>query len=332
MLIGIPKETRPGERLVAATPKTVAQLRKLGYDVVVESGAGAGANLSDATYEAEGATIGDATAAWGADVVTSVNAPSDESVARLREGATLVAQLAPHSRPELVSALAAAQRTHGRAALALTAGSIMEQVWSALAASGAAQELDWSAVDVFWGDERFVPADSPDRNDAPAERLLFGRAPFSAAARCPMPASDDEYGDDLDAAAAGYAQTLSAARRNDDTEAVPSFDVVLLGIGPDGHCCSLFPDHPSSSDLSAPVIGVRDSPKPPPLRLSLSFDGLNTAREIWVVASGSGKADAAARALAPDADRTHVPSAGAEGRVRTLWLLDRAAAADLNQR
>ncbi len=117
MLIGIPKETRPGERLVAATPKTVAQLRKLGYDVVVESGAGAGANLSDATYEAEGATIGDAAAAWGADVVTSVNAPSDESVARLHEGAMLVAQLAPHSRADLVAALAA----RGVTALALDA-------------------------------------------------------------------------------------------------------------------------------------------------------------------------------------------------------------------
>ena len=237
--------------------------------------------------------------------------------------------LATDVAARLVPALTAAQRAHGRAALALTAGSIMEQVWSALAASDAAQDLDWSAVDVFWGDERFVPADSPDRNDTPAERLLFGHPPFSTAARYPMPASDDEYGDNLDAAAAGYAQMLSAARRNDDTEAVPSFDVVLLGIGPDGHCCSLFPDHPSSSDLSAPVIPVRDSPKPPPLRLSLSFDGLNTAREIWVVASGAGKAEAAARALAPGADRTRVPSAGAEGRVRTLWLLDRDAAANL---
>jgi 6-phosphogluconolactonase len=183
-------------------------------------------------------------------------------------------------------------------------------------------------VDVFWGDERFVPADSDDRNDRPADRLLFDREPFSAAVRYPMPASDGEFGDDLDAAAAGYAATLRAARREDDTADVPSFDVVLLGIGPDGHCCSLFPDHPSSSDLSAPVIPVRNSPKPPPLRISFSFDTLNTAREIWVIASGSGKAEAAARAIA-GADRTEVPSAGAQGRERTLWLLDRDAAAQL---
>jgi NAD(P) transhydrogenase subunit alpha len=117
MLIGVPKETRPGERLVAATPKTVAQLRKLGYDVVVESGAGAGASFSDAAFVAEGATIGDAAAAWGADVVTAVNPPADEDVARLRQGSYLVAQLAPHSRADLVSSLAA----KGVTALALDA-------------------------------------------------------------------------------------------------------------------------------------------------------------------------------------------------------------------
>ena len=117
MLIGIPKETRPGERLVAATPKTVAQLRKLGYDVVVERGAGRGATISDEAFEAEGATLGDAAAAWGADIVTCVNAPGEADVARLREGATLVAQLAPHSRADLVEALAA----RGVTALALDA-------------------------------------------------------------------------------------------------------------------------------------------------------------------------------------------------------------------
>lgn len=217
---------------------------------------------------------------------------------------------------------------HGRAAVALTAGSIMEKVWTQLART--AQDLDWSSVDVFWGDERFVASDSADRNDLPAEKLLFATAPFSAATRYSMPPAGGEFGEDLDAAAAGYADTLRAARRPSDDGTVPSFDVVLLGIGPDGHCCSLFPDHPSSTDLSAPVIAVRDSPKPPPLRLSLSFDGLDAAREIWVVASGSGKADAVAAALAPGAAREHVPSAGARGRERTIWFLDADAAGALD--
>jgi len=238
--------------------------------------------------------------------------------------------LATDVASRLVPALRHAQQQHGRAALALTAGGIMERAWSALASSAGADQLDWSRVDVFWGDERFVPADSDDRNDLPADRLLFDREPFSAAVRYSMPAAGGEFGDDLDAAAAGYAATLRAARRGDDTADVPSFDVVLLGVGPDGHCCSLFPDHPSSSDLSAPVIPVRNSPKPPPLRISFSFDALNTARQIWVVASGSGKAEACARAIA-GADRTQVPSAGAQGRERTLWLLDRDAAAQLRR-
>jgi 6-phosphogluconolactonase len=239
-------------------------------------------------------------------------------------------QLAGRVAQELVAAVRAAQDRSGRAALALTAGSIMEQVWAALASSDAARELDWSAVDVFWGDERFVPAGSSDRNDAPAERILFGAAPFAAARRFPMPASDGDFGDDLNAAARGYADVLREQRRPGDEGEVPEFDVVLLGVGPDGHCCSLFPDHPSARDLSAPVIPVRESPKPPPLRLSLSFAGLNAAREIWAVVSGAGKADAVARALA-GADRTEVPSAGAQGRQRTVWFLDRAAAAEISR-
>lgn len=236
-------------------------------------------------------------------------------------------ELAKQVAERFVATVSAAIDAHDRAAVALTAGSIMEKVWAALVEN--AQSLDWSKVDVFWGDERFVPSDSPDRNDSPAERLLFAAAPFSAAARYSMPPAGGEYGEDLDAAAAGYTSTLRDHRRPSDDGEVPSFDVVLLGVGPDGHCCSLFPDHPSARDLSAAVIAVRDSPKPPPLRLSLSFDALNTANQIWVVASGSGKADAVAAALAPGADRVHVPSAGARGRERTVWLVDADAASKL---
>jgi 6-phosphogluconolactonase len=236
-------------------------------------------------------------------------------------------ELAQQVAERFVTTVAAAIDSRGRAAVVLTAGSIMEKVWTVLAET--AQSLDWSKVDVFWGDERFVPSDSPDRNDTPAEKLLFAAAPFSAATRYSMPPAGGEYGDDLDAAASGYAATLHEARRPSDDGEVPSFDVALIGIGPDGHCCSLFPDHPSARDLSAPVIPVRNSPKPPPLRMSLSFDALNTANEIWMVASGNGKADAVAAALAPDAEREHVPAAGARGRERTLWLLDSDAAAKL---
>lgn len=237
-------------------------------------------------------------------------------------------ELAADVAAQVLDVLAAAQQRHGRAALGLTAGSIMEHVWQALAALPDSP-VDWSAVDVFWGDERYVEHDSSDRNDGPAQRILFGAAPFSSARQFSMPASDGPHGDDMDAAAVAYAATLAEARRPSDTGAVPAFDVLLLGMGPDGHCCSLFPGHPGTRDESGPVIPVRNSPKPPPNRLSLSFDGLNTADQIWVVASGSEKASAAARALSGEVDRVDVPSSGARGRSRTAWLLDADAAAKL---
>ncbi len=109
--IGVPREIRAGERLVAATPKTVGQLRALGYDVVVEAGAGAEATFSDAAYEAAGAVVGDATQVWGSDVVTAVGAPWGTQVDAMRSGAVLVAMLSPATRPDLVEKLAARRVT-----------------------------------------------------------------------------------------------------------------------------------------------------------------------------------------------------------------------------
>jgi len=113
--IGIPRETRPGERLVAATPTSVSRLIALGYDVVVERDAGAGATYVDDAYAEVGATIVDS--AWGSDIVAAVNAPTDEQVALLRDGAVLVAMLAPAANPDLAERL----RAGGVTALALDA-------------------------------------------------------------------------------------------------------------------------------------------------------------------------------------------------------------------
>jgi len=235
--------------------------------------------------------------------------------------------LADEVAERLLPVLAAAQEARGRAMLGLTAGSIMERIWHVLAASDASS-VDWSAVDVVWGDERFVPADSEDRNDLPAERILFAHQPFSAANRISMPASDGLDGDDIDAAATRYATALFELTPPVAPGVVPNVDVMLLGVGPDGHCCSLFPGHPGLAEKGRSVIAVRNSPKPPPLRLSLSFEGLNAAEQIWVVASGSGKAEAVAAALG-GADPVRVPSAGAQGRSQTIWFLDAEAASQL---
>ncbi len=235
-------------------------------------------------------------------------------------------QLATEVAKRLLGTLAQAQQ-RGRVALALTAGSIMEAVWTELANARNSESVDWAGVDVFWADERFVPAGSADRNDLPADRLLFDWAPFSEARQFPMPASDGPE-PDLDRAAAAYAEQLRQAVRPGETGPVPNFDVLLLGLGPDGHCASLFPNHPGVYDDSAPVIAVRSSPKPPPERLSFTFSTLDAANEIWFVAAGAGKADAVAAAHS-GASREQVPSAGPKGRQRTLWLIDQAAAAEL---
>ena len=106
MLIGVPRETKPGERRVAATPATVVQLVKLGYDVIVESGAGEPSSFTDEAYREAGASIGSADEAWGAPIVFHVNAPDAAQVALLQPGAYLVSMLAPAQSPDLLQALA----------------------------------------------------------------------------------------------------------------------------------------------------------------------------------------------------------------------------------
>lgn len=117
MRIGIPRESRPGETLVAATARTASQLAALGYDVVVEQGAGAAADQPDAAYADAGVSLGSGDDVWSSDVVVKVNAPTDEEVARLRPGATAIGLMAPARSPELVERLAAA----GVTALAMDA-------------------------------------------------------------------------------------------------------------------------------------------------------------------------------------------------------------------
>src|SRR6185369_261302 len=106
MIIGIPRESLPGETRVAATPQTVGQLIKLGYEVVVEASAGAASSFSDAAFTDAGAAVGSAEQVWAADVVLKVNAPDHDEIAALRDGATLISVISPALKPELVEQLA----------------------------------------------------------------------------------------------------------------------------------------------------------------------------------------------------------------------------------
>ena len=235
-------------------------------------------------------------------------------------------QLASDVAERALVTLAAAQADHGTASLAVTGGSILEQVFGALRDAADRDRVDWSKVTLWWGDERFVPSGSPDRNDAAAFAAGLGALGFAPENIHPMPASDGEFGADVEAGVAAYAALLQAYAQDGDE--APRFDIVLLGIGPDGHCASLFPEQPGVHASGTPTIAVYDSPKPPPTRTSFTFDTLNGANEVWVIASGSGKAEAVGLALG-GADRVQVPSAGARGRLRTLWLIDQDAAANL---
>ncbi len=125
-----------------------------------------------------------------------------------------------------------------------------------------------------------------------------------------------------------YAADLAAAARPQDRVGVPSMDILLLGIGPDAHVASLFPEQPALHEERS-VVAVHGSPKPPPTRVTLTFPALNAARETWILAAGSAKAGAVRLALSDSAGPFQVPAAGVRGRERTLFLLDEAAAAKL---
>lgn len=249
-----------------------------------------------------------------------MNAAPEVIVARSAE------ELAAKTAERLVEQLGGVLRSRAEAHLVVTGGGILEKLLGAIAQRAAA--LEWPRVHVWWADERYVAADSSDRNDLPAMSLLFDKVDIDPAKLHRMPAADAGFGADAEAAAASYARELAEAAGGSDG-AVPTFDVVLLGVGPDGHCASLFPGHPGTRVVDTSVIAVHDSPKPPPTRLSFTFPALDAADEVWFVVSGEGKADAVARALSGAVDRTEVPSSGPRGRQRTLWLIDQDAAARL---
>jgi 6-phosphogluconolactonase len=229
----------------------------------------------------------------------------------------------------LIVALIDAQADRGEAGIVLTGGRIASAVYRAVRSLPARDAVDWSRVDVWWGDERFVPADDPDRNERQAREALLDTLPLTPSRVHPMPPSDGPDGNDPEAAAARYARELAQAARP-GTAALPHFDVLLLGVGEDGHVASVFPEHPAAYE-TRPVSAVRGSPKPPPVRITLTLPAVNTADEVWLIASGPDKAGPVSMALS-GAGPVQLPAAGVRGVGRTLWLLDRAAAHEVKPR
>ncbi|MEV4709066.1 6-phosphogluconolactonase [Actinoplanes sp. NPDC049316] len=246
----------------------------------------------------------------------------------------------------LVVKIIDAQATRGRADVVLTGGRVAAKVLRAVKELPASGAVDWSRVDLWWGDERFLPSGDPDRNETQAREALLDALPLDPARVHAMPASDGPDGDDAGAAASRYARDLANAATGtspahtaatsaaggapvvDGPEAeveagLPYFDVLMLGVGEDGHVASLFPGHPDAT-ATGTATAVHDSPKPPPTRISLTMSAIQSAEEVWLVAAGPDKAGSVGAALGGD---TELPAARARGTRRTLWLLDTAAAA-----
>ncbi|MGW0081689.1 6-phosphogluconolactonase [Streptomyces sp. NPDC003393] len=236
--------------------------------------------------------------------------------------------MAQAAAARLITKIVDAQASTGAANVVLTGGRNGNGVLAALAAAPARDAIDWGRLDLWWGDERFLPEGDPERNITQAEEALLDSVPLDPKRVHAMPASDGPYGTDVEAAADAYAEELARAAGPANHGAVPTFDVLMLGVGPDTHVASLFPEHPGVRETERTVIGVHGSPKPPPTRISLTLPAIRSAREVWLLAAGEDKANAVAMALS-GAGEIQAPAAGAHGRARTLWLLDTAAASQL---
>lgn len=231
------------------------------------------------------------------------------TVERLTDATALAGTVAAR----LGERIAQVQDAGRRPRVVLTGGSIAIAVYEQLEASAA----DWTDVELWFGDERFVPEGHEDRNDRQADDAFLTRLSVPAENVHRMPA----HGCDLAMAAAAdaYAETLPDG----------PFDVVLLGLGPDGHIASLFPGLPQVHESERGCIEVFGSPKPPPERISLTVPVLRRGEAVWFLVNGEGKADAVARALADHGSVDETPARAVQGRSETTWFVDEAAASGL---
>ncbi len=210
------------------------------------------------------------------------------------------------------------------ASIVLTGGTMGSAVLEAINSSPARDSVDWSRVNVWWGDERWLPAGHADRNETQARVALLDHVPLDPDRVHAFAASDS--GVELDAASEAYAAEIAAYTPTNAT--MPHFDITFLGMGPDGHIASLFPERGGIRECEKSVIAVRNSPKPPPERLSLTLPVINSSARVWLVVAGADKASALGLTLA-GASMNEVPAAAVEGRRKTLFFVDAEAAAQV---
>ena len=172
------------------------------------------------------------------------------------------------------------------------------------------EQIDWDRVNIWWGDERFVETDSPDRNSVQAHNAMLKKLPKTNLH--PFPASDE--GMTLDEAANFFSAEVASLK--------PKFSIAFVGVGPDGHICSLFPGKPEI-EPGVLVIAEHDSPKPPPQRLSFSYEAMNSVEEIWFVIAGADKQDAVSVAFGDNPKQ--LPVGRVQGKSKTVWFVDQSA-------
>jgi 6-phosphogluconolactonase len=241
-----------------------------------------------------------------------------------RDAAELAARVADF----IIESAGAAIRDRGRFTLALTGGSTPEKAYQTLAEPGRAGRIDWAKTYLFLGDERVVPYDDPRSNYGMARRTLIDRVPVPPANLYPMPT--DRIEPTVDAIA--YTELLAAAFEQPADGPPPRFDLILLGLGEDGHVASLFPHKPTLDECGAWVVSSPPGTLPPPVdRVTVTYPVLNAARAVLFIVGGEKKAVPVRDVLENDPDYHDRPAAGVRPTDGSLtWMLDETAAALLN--
>lgn len=235
-------------------------------------------------------------------------------------------ELADKAAERLIQVVNEAVARQGIAHLSLTGGTMGIKIWDSVKnIISQGTEVDWSKVHFWWSDERFVETGHADRNEQQAKNAFLENAEIPQENLHIMGASDQF--DTVDDAAAAYTAELQKFAAEES--AVPHFDLTLLGMGPDGHIASLFPNRTEILDEQVLAISVENSPKPPPTRVSLTLPAIRNSDSIWFLIAGSDKAGATAR-LVEAAERAEdeltadvlqeTPAAGARGLKETLIL------------
>ena len=211
---------------------------------------------------------------------------------------------------------------HGHFSVGLSGGSVAKFVSQGLRGRS---DIEWAKWHIFYCDERHVPFSSEDSTHAFIKRELLDHVSVPA---------DNVYTIDptldVNGAAEDYVRKI---RKLYPGEALPSFDLLLLGMGPDGHTCSLFPGHPGLQETKKVVIPIADSPKPPPSRITLTLPVLNNAKCVAVISAGSSKADAVRGCLEPEGGKEPLPAGRARPTNGELhWFLDEGAASKLEKK